>query len=393
MKSSVVDPYDKRRQQPPRRQPEGTPRHCHTIPQPVTARQLLRNQRASHKAQRGCLHLIPPGGTTTCCPGRSKDETNESSNNHTDDWLRLTPGLYQLVGPAGSGKSQIALTACLAAAAECWDEPNSGGSTAPRALFISLKGQSNMNKLLQRLQQMANATTTTTADTTTTTGNNDTPTTNSKISQSLFLLQRILTRSLVTADDLYDLLSNPPKSATPSKPFQQQHHPQQQQQPASSSLRLVVLDSIADIFRAGNHDHDTHHATTSTSNGVRRSAHLAATTARLLQLWADYIPVLVLNQVSGGGGAGSSSSDDDHHCWYDGNTNNKNNNNSNAVPACGLQWAHAVHTSFLVGQSVATTTSGISRRRYLRLIKSATRPTGGQVEFVIQTNGVERIES
>jgi hypothetical protein len=83
MKSSVVDPYDKRRQQPPRRQPEGTPRHCHTIPQPVTARQLLRNQRASHKAQRGCLHLIPPGGTTTCCPGRSKDETNESSNIQT----------------------------------------------------------------------------------------------------------------------------------------------------------------------------------------------------------------------------------------------------------------------------------------------------------------------
>ena len=157
-----------------------------------------------------------------------------------------------------------------------------------------------MTKMLQRLQQMAQ--------------NQQRSSANSDN-----LLHHIWTRTVVTADDLVELLEQPSQ-------FLPDH------------VQVVVLDSMADLFRAGNNNNHS-------SNGT--TAQLLYYVAQLLQRL--HLPVLCLNQVT---------------------LNTQN-------PALGVSWAHCVQTQYAVDQT-----------RTLRIIKSSAHACPQKVDFAIQAGGV-----
>ncbi|KAL7577631.1 hypothetical protein ACA910_015150 [Epithemia clementina (nom. ined.)] len=237
------------------------------------------------------------------------------------DFLSLHPGVYELAGPAGSGKTQVALHLCLreaAAAGETIDsslmtrgeilnptavdcstestihsrrqrtQPNHTTSNIYRAVYFSLGGTIRRDKILQRLSQMAS-------------GNNE-------------ILGRIATRCVYNQDDwLNDVLNVQLPQLLEQQQQQQQLESQQQwpekpQQRQGNNIRVVVVDALADLFRCV--------LSTSVSD---RAAKLCYIAQRLKQMADQHqLTVLVLNQVTG----------NDH------------------LPALGLVWAHCCNASF-----------------------------------------------
>ena len=192
-------------------------------PEPVTALQLLRQSLAS---QSQCFYLMRYPSLKPPSP-----------------WLRLRPGkIHELVGPAGSGKSQTALSLCLQAARQ-----------NHQALYLSLRGPSALRKMLQRLHQMCSGDET--------------------------LLTRILTRCVVETDDLWALL------------FKELPQLLQEQ----SGVRVLVLDSLADLLRG------QFMAVNNKDLNPTRSSWLMVVASQLLKCASDHgVSIVVLNQVSFG---------------------------------------------------------------------------------------------
>ena len=241
----------------------------------------------------------------------------------TEPWLTLqSTGIHELAGEAGTGKTQIALSLCLTAATQA----NTDSSSSCRAMYISLK-HGNLPKVLQRLQQMADA-------------NNKENRDNSQR-----FLQCILTRAVSNQEDLFQLLTDELPTLI---------------QQNKNTMRILVLDSIADLFRGIQDDDDNNDQTLN----ARRSASLFRLTARLRQLSDQYqFPILVLNQVT----------------------------KTCTLPALGLSWAHCVNTTYLltrieqIQQQQQTTTTF---RRRIRLQKSPCLPSGQVTSFRIDPAGV-----
>jgi predicted ATP-dependent serine protease len=265
-----------------------------TVVSPRTALELLQEQ-AQRTEQNVCLIEGGPG------------------------WLRLGLGIIELCGPAGKGKTQLALSVCLQAAKRSAATikytsayiSNSPQATIPTqepaaAIYIAM-GTSNVSKIVQRLSQMAD--------------------------QNSHLLQRILTKPVVNLDDLHTLLY----TELPLLLEQQ-----------NSSVRVLVLDSIADLFRD---------ATENFSSIAARSAVLFAISVQLKKLSAHYhVHMLVLNQVT---------------------TKISSNDSSCLAPALGLSWAHCVDHSYMV-----------DGQRCVTLVRSPMHATPQTVAFTIQTTGV-----
>ena len=253
------------------------PRHA-AAPSPQTAWDLLQQERNQESS---LLRLI------------------EGSNH---DFLRLYPGgVYELAGPAGSGKTQIALHLCLRQA-QANDTTNNTSiphnshpsctasvrDTAPsyRAVYFSLGGSAKRNKILQRLCQMS--------------------------SENPTLLNRIATRCVLNQDDWLQDVLNVQLPQLLEQQQQSSTSPDSNGTPRTSSrIRLVVVDALADLFRCV--------SSTTTSSVVDRAANLCHVAQRLHQLAHEHdLTVLVLNQVSG----------------------------SHEQPALGLAWAHCCTTCF-----------------------------------------------
>lgn len=205
-------------------------------------------------------------------------------------WLQLRPGhIYELSGPAGSGKTQLALNCCIHPARQ-----------KHQVYYLSLRGsQSTIGTLGYRLSQMCG-------------GNN-------KISD---VLSHIHLRAIHNVDDFLEVIAKLPTNA-----------------------RLVVIDSIADLFRTND--------TTS-----RVDADYYQQRARSLWRVSQHLrrrnttTTLVLNQVTATPGRGTL-----HQ------------------PALGLAWSQCV-----------TSQLRIHGHRWIRLHHS---PVYGpqQVQFTIATEG------
>jgi Rad51 len=200
-----------------------------------------------------------------------QDITSHSSGIHllSDHcpWTRLDGGrIYELAGAAGTAKTQLALQACLLCAKKGYD-----------CTYLSLKGTrtNTMVHLAHRLNQMipSSVTHTTTYE------------------QQHDILSRIHLRGIRNGDELANLIVTAKNSSTSTRP-----------------MRLLVMDSLADLFRAD-----------PTTDYPQRALQFL----QLVQSWRrDYptMPILILNQVT----------------LHD------------ALPALGLTWAHCVNASFLV---------------------------------------------
>lgn len=219
------------------------------------------------------LYLLPVSRASSSSTAATASSISRDDLNITDkpSWLTLHPGIHELCGPAGSGKTQLALTACLQAARMVRTNNKkmnpttthtntatkesslslSSSTSSPvvpiRAIYISLQ-QHNLHKIAIRLQQMLVHSTTNPNYT----NHNDHP------QQQQQILQSILLKGCTCLDELLQLL----RETLPK--LQQSGNGQ-----PSESIRLIVLDSLADLFRwidiveedttnKNNHQHHPH---------------------------------------------------------------------------------------------------------------------------------------
>ena len=285
------------------------------IPQPTSALALLKQQQ---QQQQQHLYLLLH---------------HPSIHNH--GIVPLSLGITEIFGTAGSGKTQMGLSLCVSTVVH---------DTTTTALYVSL-GSTQPGRIASRLQQMAchrnHAGTTTT--TTTTNHNNN-------ADSSSTLLQRILTKCVRNEDDfLQFVLQELPTMLLLSCP----------------TIRVVVLDSIANLFR-GNDENDDGSLWLAHAN--QRSSTLFRIAAQLKFLSERYnIPILVINQVS------------------------HNLQTNTIVPALGLSWASCVNASYQIAKLGVSDSTGPQQQqqttRSLTLVRSSSTKTFTTL-FRIDTSGV-----
>jgi RecA/RadA recombinase len=327
---------------------------------PQTALQLLQSERAQTATDPLYLLSVPSSTVRQSAP--------------TPSWLQLPAGIHELAGPGGTGKTQMALTLCLQAAASAsWnssissrsvvsnsiDRNNDNNNSMMRAIYISLS-RTNVTKVAQRLQQMAAASCATIASSERTSTCQDT------------LMNRIGTKCCATTDDLWELLQTTLPAIL-------------QQQPA---VRLVVLDSIADLFR---HDFDNQN-----DNAARRAALLFRLTAKLQALVTTTkqnrpLSILVLNQVTADFTTSTTTptSQTPAAAWRE-----DDRHDTLWTPALGLSWSHCMHSRFQLHRRESTTSNGTSTTvfvRRIRLAHSARHPPSSAF-FTIAAAGCQLLD-
>jgi RecA/RadA recombinase len=273
------------------------------VPRPVTVLQLWREQQEQQKQEARGGQALPP---LSLLPSSSSPRPS------SDAWLQLTPGVYELSGEAGAGKTQVALALCQRAAASRHSAAST--TTKPAALYLAM-GAGRLPKVLQRLQQMATAAT------------------------QRAWLDCLLTKPLLQRDDWTDFLRE-------ADTFLGQH----------ASLRLIVVDSLADIVRDDHGHYSQFDRTTWLLSWVSRAKVLAN---RYNITW------LLINQQAAGPSSAVSG------MWE-------------SRPALGLAWAHAVQASWICRKHAAT------KGRSLVLYKSSRHAVGQTAAFTITPAGVLR---
>ena len=321
-------------------------------PTPVTAFSMLQKARQlDDEASSKALYLIPP--QTSGHPHSTYNNNNNNNNNNNrivaSEWLRLGLGITELAGEAGSGKSQIAMSLCVQAVLQQQQQQQQlqqrnqppyhphqtntnfnnstyhASSTTIKAIYISLAGgQASLARIAHRMQQISDA------QEQQQQGVLPNPQQQHQQQQALptehagspsspeSVLSQILTHSVRNHDDLFTLLRE-------DLPLRLQEQQQRPSVPRSTGhpVALIVLDSIADLFRLGNGDGAVVDVD---KTAISQRSFLLFEIASILRALSDQygIPILVINQVS------------------------SDLNGKSSIPTLGLSWANCVNTSYLV---------------------------------------------
>lgn len=351
---------------------------------PVSAFSMLQSIRYAENSPRG-LCLVP---------SQSQQLNAQDSLNHSA-WLRLGLGVTELAGEAGSGKSQIAMSLCVQAVlnGQQPQSQQSGSDLSTRAIYISLSGGgASVSRIAHRMQQMVDAEQqhryqllqqqqnvnanlrrgpyyqpsfdNFRRSEESQKGHSRPPVVGEEQSSQQVLAQ-ILTLSLRNQDDLFSLL----RRELPEVLQQQQHPPPRMVNHAvqghtnhalDNGVALIVLDSIADLFRLGNGDDSCMDSTSI----ARRSLVLFELASVLRELSSRYnVPFLVINQIS-----------------------SSLQTNAN-IPTLGLSWENCVNTSYMVRRQ-RTLKQDNSKARQLFLTKSSSHAVNQRVAFHIEPRGI-----
>ncbi|CAB9509652.1 KaiC [Seminavis robusta] len=359
--------------------------------QPMTAFSLLQKNQSARQS----LYLIPP-------PARNVIASNNLS------WLKLGLGITELAGEAGSGKSQLAMSLCVQAVTmqqqtASITQGRSHKTPPCRAVYISLSGgQASLSRIAYRMEQIANAQKQQSCKDNSATNypicNQQLPgsalhgpTTTSEDqtnAASASVLPQILTHSVRNHEDLFALLredlphclkGDSPDTTNPAS-FQPDNaqlpggFPGDTTQQPQHPVALVVLDSIADLFRLGNSDESDVE-----KGAILKRSYLMFELSAILKALSDQyqVPILVINQVT---------------C----DLNRKQN-----LPALGLSWANCVNTSYVIrrsrsaagGNSSSTRADVNQGLRHIFLAKSANHAVDQNASFVIDSGGVRMQET
>lgn len=356
------------------------------LPIPMTAFSLLTKSRQQEAWK--TLYII--SSPNTIIQTSSASASTSASTHHTPtllpapaEWLRLGLGITELAGEAGSGKSQIAMSLCVQAVLQQQQQQQQHTNGTTKAIYISLAGgQASLSRIAHRMSQISDARLVQQQQ-------QQQHATSQRPSESV--LSQILTHSIRNHDDLFTLL----REDLPARlQGQALTHPPHHSHPVA----LIVLDSIADLFRLGNGDDVVDVDKTAIAQRSYRLFEIAA----LLRALSDQygIPVLVVNQVS------SNLSNDlntSKNCSSSGKS-------STTIPTLGLSWANCVNTSYLVrrksealyhrSSSSNSTGNGQTgeratptrRGRQLFLTKSSTNISNRRALFEIERRGVVPVD-
>ena len=270
--------------------------------------------------------------------------------------LALGQGITQLAGPAGSGKTQIALTLCVAAAID-----------GKKSVYISL-GSSNhgtwLTKVSLRLRKMVTANLICIEK--------QQPFVGSADENTHKLLSHIWLHGIRNTDDLMELF--------------EEKLPKLLQQ--DSKISVVVLDSIASLFRLSEDSNDNHVKKIRSQTGShwknRSSTFFKIATHCKYLSTTHHVPFVVVNDVTTKMIPTQSSV------------------TANVEPALGLSWSQCVNTSYFVTRLKNfekrntrpgsrncdhSTRSEQPISRIIRCLHSPSIQSGVTVEFRIEDRG------
>jgi len=371
---------------------QGNPSSQRGMLPPISAFALVTSQDDQEKC---CKLFLIAGGRFN----------SHSASTRNQAWLKLGLGITEIAGEAGSGKSQIAMSLCVRAVLQQQHKqrrcrkithpPNcinteTTTTAAGRAIFISLSGgRAALSRIAHRMQQMANALHMQLTHNQRQPQIPQTQQFNLSLGNSLqnepqsrerchhqSLLSQILTLSIRNQEELFTLLHE-------DLPVRLENH----------QVAIIVLDSIADLYRLGNGDETDSCSSMVTSVGVltRRSSVFFEIAKILRGLSHRYrIPVLVINQVS----------------------SDLNRPGSTAGPSLGMSWANCVNASYFLRRSTplsfpsanggnrkadgpdsaAAIISKYRRIRHITLTKSSVHAVHQQAAFEIKTEGAVVID-
>ena len=222
---------------------------CHSSCVSETAWELLQQRRRLLHTYPFLLGVPPPPALSSHASSSSSSSAAAPSRN---DWLRLPPGLHELAGTAGAGKTQLALSlsadlvllqleqqqeqqdSSTRTIASC-DTRNSNTSINPQPIVLyvsSTKSGTNMaaGRLAQILQRRGKTQ-----------------------SETTDLLRRVGVRDVPNLDALIDLvetlIGNTTCTGAAATCSATATVPPPTPTPLPSAPRLLVLDSVADLIR------------------------------------------------------------------------------------------------------------------------------------------------
>ena len=195
-----------------------------------------------------------------------------------------------------------------------------------RAIYISMT-PSNTHKVVQRITQMIQAR----CQEQPYNDNTDHNEIKSQQERIQSILRRIQIITCRTLDDFMEICSEPQGLLT------QTIRMSASSTTSSSFVRIMVVDSIADLFRYNDHEHHRNSKSKAVTSKftMERSLHFFTLTQRLQQLMTQQhsslpLSILILNQVT----SNMSEHEMDHHHVHD------------ETPALGLSWSNCVHSRF-----------------------------------------------
>ena len=287
---------------------------------------------------------------------------------------RLFPGtITEIAGPAGVGKTQMALTLCADSV-----------MLHQKAVYVALGGGSSSSlgiaahrlrcMLLARLRTHSSGSST----------SNATPAVSDEMIQHQYL-RNVYFQWVRNTEEFMELL----QLGLPKLLDSQQH-------PSTGGTRVVVLDGIANLFR-----HPEHHEYTLKRNyWQERSSTFFQLSTLCKKLSEHYqVPFIILNQattcIQEDGIAASSSRSNSCH----------DTATSRLEPAMGLSWRQCINASFFVDNTNTLILSSNNenkksdssrapitrRRRRMVCLKSSRVSSQAVIEFYIDPRGTVRL--
>ncbi len=320
----------------------GTNRRHGIVPQPVSAWALL------HRSERPSWPLFAPSSTTTM------DDSSCRRHEQQQVPITLASGISELAGPAGSGKTQLALHLCLQCAAT--PIPSSRQQQTQKddlqhqqpeyfhAIYISMGPSSSLaqSKLAGRLEQMALA-----------------QYHNHQIVRAL--LSRIWLRMVHNIDEFHELMDHdlPRKFFCPDNPLK---------------VGVLVLDSLANLVRSPQDFPSSASSTQAPSTGfnncwIQQRTALFFELASQLKRWAhEYqLTVLVVNQVTQ-----SISDNSNNNNW----SHNSKIHEQQPQPALGLSWSTCINSSIWLTRRERQTAPHSEETAETRVLKVLSKDGG-----------------
>lgn len=345
----------------------------HRQNQPKTALQLLLSNR-EYETRQQSLQLLGYRVEKRLYHNNNQRNTNNGSSHamSSSTWLEVSSngGIYELVGEAGSGKTQVALNLCVQTAAqETYAQCMNPSGNEIRSIYISLKGSSFVSRVVHRMNQMAASYTV----------ESNVDAEEHTLSNASTIMKRILTRACTNTDDLFHLLQNDLPSILKAGSVNGRSERQRQEIGTKmNQVRLLVIDSVADLFRGQLDTGNTRNDCRAVDNESAKRAYMLFKFSSILKRLSDVfnpLTIVVVNQVT-------AKVEGSLPSIYN-ETNGTGSKSSNLlllqVPALGLSWAHCVNTSFLLFKQ-----NGF---HCVSLRKSSKYQTGSVVNFAIETEG------
>ncbi|GFH60929.1 hypothetical protein CTEN210_17405 [Chaetoceros tenuissimus] len=337
--------------------------------------------------------LLPP----------SKSGTSDKSTNHDNDWLTLGQkhigSITELSGEGGTGKTQFLLSLCLTTALLQTDTLNTNvGHSAvenkrPRdfdesqvlsnqqqkkrhisefqqsilpeahhesiefceALFVSMGESTSSSQIAHRLHQMAAA------------RSEEIPSSQSSPSTIRQVMERVHTRIIHNTEEFIDLIAELPHILKYG--LNQGNGQNVTNKKSRSNIRLVVLDSIAGLYRMDDS------VQSDKFFYMKRSEELFGISAKLKRISKDFgVHIIITNQVT---------------TTLEGNVSTGVwNPIDGKVPSLGLSWSCCVNERYFLSRKEISMGDSTRFARRLHLLASSHSEQGKNVEIQIETKGV-----